>query len=401
MPKRDSSPSSNGFKPGRGALAVILLASMMVLMGGAAIGPALPVIGAAFPDVSETMLSLLITLPPLAVAIFGFGIGALADRIGKVRLFACSFAVFTLAGISGYFLNDIGTILAGRFILGIGLAGISVCSTALVTEYYHGEARARVIGLQSAAMGVGILVLESGGGLLAELGWHMPFLVYLVGAPGLLGIALWMREPDRKPAGRAAEAAAPAIDRRTTIRVVAACLASIFLLEILAFLFPAKLPYYVTQLGGSSGVSGIFLGIHGVCLTLASLLYRRMSGRLGLFAILLTGFALIGICCVLLFAVPLLPMTLFAACLGGGGIGLVIPTLVHWISSVTTPQTSGKIMGAYSTMLNLAQFVSSLVLGAIMLFTDSYQVLFLIMGLFALAACIIYAIALLRAKAKA
>jgi len=75
---------------------------MMILMGGAAVAPALPLISQAFPDASETLISLIITLPALAIALTGFFIGALSDKFGKVPVLVASIAVFTIAGSSGF-----------------------------------------------------------------------------------------------------------------------------------------------------------------------------------------------------------------------------------------------------------------------------------------------------------
>ena len=73
------------FEPGMGALATLVVAGMFLVMGAAAVSPALPAMGEAFPHASETAISLVITLPSLAVAISGLFMGALADRIGKAR----------------------------------------------------------------------------------------------------------------------------------------------------------------------------------------------------------------------------------------------------------------------------------------------------------------------------
>lgn len=124
----------NGFKPNRLTLITLLCSSMIVLMGAAAVAPALKPMSEAFPDASMVTISLLVTLPALAVAITGMGIGYLADRFGKMKVFVASLVVFTVAGLSGFFLNTLETILAGRFILGIGIAGISTATTALTPE---------------------------------------------------------------------------------------------------------------------------------------------------------------------------------------------------------------------------------------------------------------------------
>lgn len=253
-----------GFKPGRMALAVLLIASMLILMGGAAVAPALPVISAAFPNESEFVVSLIISIPSLGVAVFGFLVGIAADRIGKVRTLIFSLAVFTVCGVSAYFLSDMNAILIGRFLLGLGMAGIGVTTTALITEYYSGPEMVKIVGLQSAAMGIGTMCLEIGGGSLAELGWREPFLIYLIGLVAFFGTILALREPQKRQGpGAIVERPVPTDWKRT----VAVCYLSIFVMQILMFMYPAKIGYYVNEyldVENGSMMSGVFLAFYGI-----------------------------------------------------------------------------------------------------------------------------------------
>ncbi|MBC2890397.1 MFS transporter [Gordonibacter massiliensis (ex Traore et al. 2017)] len=401
-----SKGAARGTAKDKGRLAVLLAASMMNLMGGAAVAPALPQMSAAFPDASATEVTLVITLPALAIAIVGLAVGALADRVGKVRTLALSSLVFTAAGLSGAVLGSIEAILAGRFLLGIGIAGITVSTTALISECYDGAARSRVLALQSASMGAGILLLEFGGGVLAEFGWRMPFLVYLVGVVIFVGVLLFLREDgggkergetagDRAEAPGGAEGAsgrsaggAPVFRRGDVLAAVVGGALAIFLLEVLSFAFPGKLPYFIEELGATSSTSGLFLGIHGSCMAAASLLQGRLAPRTRRSTLLVTGFALLAACFAAFFALPSLPAVLVAACVGGAGIGIVMPTVLQWVSSVMTPETSGKIMGCYTVMLNLGQFACSLVLAPVMLAVGSTGALFGVFACFAEACCV-------------
>ena len=73
------------FRPTKVTLVAILLSSMLILMGGAAVAPALNDIKLAFPG-QDFLTSLIITLPSLAVALVGYAVGIAADRYGKVKV---------------------------------------------------------------------------------------------------------------------------------------------------------------------------------------------------------------------------------------------------------------------------------------------------------------------------
>ena len=253
------------FKPTKLTLVAILLSSMLILMGGAAVAPALNDIKQAFPG-DDFLVSLIITLPSLAVAIVGYAVGLAADRFGKVKVLFIALAVFVIAGVVSYFLPSLESILVARFILGIGIAGITSTVTALIAEYYGGVQRVKVLSYQSAAMGIGVLILEFTGGTLAEISWRTPFLVYLIGIPILIMAILSMREPRMSDEDRAeiAEIVSHEKFRKANYRIVALCYVSIFFCMNLVFLLPTSIPIVLADLGVSSSIVGLFLGFHGV-----------------------------------------------------------------------------------------------------------------------------------------
>ena len=373
--------TGKGFTPNIVTLLSILLCSMLMLMGGAAVAPALPLINEVFPD-SEFLVSLIITLPSLAIALLGFAIGALADRFGKVRVLSSSLIIFVVAGVTGYFLDDLMTILVARFILGIGVGGVSATVTALIAEYYTGMSRAKVMSYQSAAMGVGVLILEYTGGSLAEISWREPFLVYLIGIPILLLCILSMREPERHVHVEDTVAQHP-VNRG----VIILCYITIFVLMLMAFLVPTKVSYYLEGIGISSSVTGLFLGVHGIANAVVSLMYRRFVQMTSPFNLIGAGFVVMAIGLSLLKVSSSVAMAVVVMVLTGVAIGMIVPAVANTLASQATASTSGKIMGGYTTCLNLGQFSISLVSVPLFLLAGSdYPNLFMIMGMVALVA---------------
>lgn len=379
--------SGSEFRPNRLTLLAILLCSMLMLMGGAAVAPALPMINDVFPD-SEFMVSLIITLPSLAIAVLGFAIGALADRFGKVRVLMVSLIVFVAAGVSGYFIDDLTVMLVGRFILGAGIGGISATVTALIAEYYMGMDRAKVMSYQSAAMGLGVLVLEFTGGSLAEISWRDPFLVYLIGVPILIMCILSMREPVHHEQGVQHDDAKTG---QTNRGLVVVCYVTIFTLMLMAFLIPTKIPYYLEGIGVSSSLVGLFLGIHGISNMVVSLMYRRSVRVTGPFNLIGAGFVVMAVGLALLTVSPTVAMALMTLILTGVGMGMIVPAVANTLASQATASTSGKIMGGYTTSMNLGQFSISLI--SVPLFAlagSSYPGLFLMIGIVALVAGLLF-----------
>ena len=395
------------FKPSKWTFLFLMLAAMMILMGGAAVAPALPLISAAFPDASDASISLIVTLPALAIAITGLFLGILSDKIGKIRVLAISVAVFTIAGSSGYYLTSIPAILVGRFILGIGIAGIICTTSALIVCYYDGVTRARVLGYQAAAMGIGVLILETSGGLLAGFSWRAAFLIYLIGVIIFAGILVTMKEPARKwEECKAAPDETPAVPGETfPVTPLLFAYITLFMGNLLFFLMPTKFPYLIAHmdaarmLGENTALTtGIFLGISGCASAILGIFYGRIAWRFHRYTILtvtLLAFGL-GLCC-LGFARSLV-MVGVAVVLIGIGEGLLMPTILTWIAAITPRQFLGRAMGGFSVSLNIGQFASALAVVPVIAIAATYGNMFLAFGCVALVLAVPYLVALIKAK---
>jgi len=384
-----------------------MLSAMMILMGGAAVAPALPLISQAFPNASDTSISLIVTLPALAIALTGIFIGILSDKIGKIPVLAASVAVFSIAGSSGFYLTSIPAILVGRFILGIGIAGIICTTSALIVCYYDGISRAKVLGYQAAAMGVGVLILEVSGGFLAGISWRTAFLIYLIGVIIFAGILLTMKEPIRKCEEVITSPGETKDAQGETFPVTPLMLAyiTLFMGNLLFFLMPTKFPYLIANmdaariLGENTAlIAGIFLGIGGCSSAILGIFYGRIAWRFHRYTILTVTLLAFGLgLCILGFATSLV-MVGVAVILIGIGEGLLMPTILTWIAAITPRQFLGRAMGGFSVGLNLGQFASALAVVPVIALVSTYGNMFFVFGCVALVLAVPYLAALIKEK---
>ncbi len=366
---------------GPGVMAALLTCSMLILMGGAAVTPGLPGIESHFAD-HRDLTSFVITLPHLAVAMVGFLMGVVSDKFGKVRTLVLSLLIFIVAGAGSYFLDDIYAILVLRFLLGFGLAGIVCTVTSLIGCYYLGASRVRMLGLQSAAMGVGVLLLEVIGGALADMSWNAPFLVYLIAVPFLILVLLFIREPQTE----AVEGPSEDHGKGDTTMLAVSYLA-IFIGMVVIFVVPTKMPSYMElELGVSATMMGLFLGFHGLGNALFSMFHKRFSDSFGSMQLVSMAFVLLAFALVLPYVVGgTVPVCLVTLIVSGFAVGLMVPSVVNSIVEASTPSNRGKMMGIYAVALNLGQFSISLI--SIPVFSmagESYPTMFTIFAAVAL-----------------
>jgi MFS family permease len=166
----------------------LLLISTLTVMSGATIAASLPQMSQVFgsnPN-SVVLSKLVLTLPAIFIVFSSPIFGKLIDKIGRIKILTFCLTLYAIAGTSGFFLNDLNTILIGRAFLGIAVGGISTIAITLVGDLISKEERNSFIGLQAAFMALGGVVFISLGGFLAQLDWRFPFLIYILSLPMLV-----------------------------------------------------------------------------------------------------------------------------------------------------------------------------------------------------------------------
>ncbi|MCK5253521.1 MAG: MFS transporter, partial [Thermoplasmata archaeon] len=172
------------------------MASFLTPFMGSAVNIALPSIGQEF-DMDAVLLSWVATGYLLAAAIFLVPFGRLADLIGRKKVFLWGMAIITILTVALGLSASGWMVVILRFIQGIGAAMIFGTGLALLTAVYPKEERGMVLGINVAAVYLGLSMGPFLGGLITEqLGWRWVF--FVIAPMGLLviGIVLWRVKGD-------------------------------------------------------------------------------------------------------------------------------------------------------------------------------------------------------------
>lgn len=341
----------------------ILLASTLTVMSGATIAPSLPAMQAHFSDLasSEFWVRLVLTVPALFIAIGSPIAGQAVDKIGRKPLLLGSAILYGFAGSSGFVLNSVFIILVGRALLGLAVAGVMVSATTLIADYYQGDARANFMGLQAAFMGFGGVLFLSVGGFIADLNWRFPFLIYLFSWLLIPGIAFSLYEPLRIKADVVgANTTLPTA--KLPIKLLVLIYACVMLQQIVFYLIPVQLPFYLEQLSGAEATqTGLAIAFSILFSAFASMSYGRFKKRFSFIKILAIAFGLIGLGYVGIGAVSSYWLVLLVLIPTGLGLGLMMPNLNVWTANEVPDTLRGRALGGLTTFMFLGQFLSPIV----------------------------------------
>lgn len=189
----------------RKTLAVACVATAMLMLDIAVVNTAMSDIAADL-RAGVTELQWIVDAYTLALAAAVLAGGALADRLGRRKVFVAGLVVFTLASGVCAAATQVVVLDAARAVQGLGGALMFATSLALIAEAFPGRAeRQKALGAYgatvAASLAIGPLV---GGALTSALDWRWIFLVNLpVGALALVACLRWVRESADPQAPRA------------------------------------------------------------------------------------------------------------------------------------------------------------------------------------------------------
>jgi MFS family permease len=358
--KADYNPNTNATK------GTLLLCSSLTIVSGAIVAPALPVIRDHFAhiDNADFLVTLILTLPALFIVIGGPLAGMVIDLCHRKNLLLGSVILYAIAGTSGLVTDSLGGILVGRALLGLAVAGIMTSVSTLIADYYQGTDRVHLMGLQSTFRSFGGVVFLPLGGILADVSWRGPFLVYGFALLLVPFIALRVYEPrEACEEEQESKSGDPTQAARLPVALLVVVYAVILFVQILFFLVPVFLPFYLESITSrASGTqTGFSIAVFAFCSAIAALLYRRVREHLDYVPVIAIALALMGAGFVAIGTASTYPQVLAGLAVSGAGMGLVMPNLNLWLANETPLALRGRALGGFTTFLYLGQFMSPIV----------------------------------------
>ncbi|MBA4220867.1 MAG: MFS transporter [Methylobacterium sp.] len=341
----------------------LLMAASLTTMANATIAPALPGLERLFAgDPNAALLTrLLVPAPSLSVAIFAPLAGIAADRLGRRRLLLFGVILFVLSGSAGLVLPDLPTIFASRLVLGVAVALIMTAQTALIGDYFTGDDRNALTGLQISARNLGGLVFILSAGWVATLSPRLPFAIYALAAAFLP--LMWLVIVDLPRLSPAGVNLADPSDERGGWRLP---LALLVLLQgatnMIFFIMPTQLAFFLDAQGYDSAImTGSALGVLMLSGGGFALLYARIQRAVGYAGIFALGYGAMALGFLMLLLASTTAAIFAAVAAIGAGYALVSPGFVALALNLAPAQKRGLAGGILTASIFIGQFCSPLV----------------------------------------
>ena len=169
---------------GQGTIPLITLIgiwsiSALNALPGLAVSPILGKLSAIFPHSTELDIQMLSSLPSLLIIPFIILSGKLTEKVNNIFLLQVGLVIFSLSGVLYLVSTKMWQLIAVSALLGVGSGLIVPLSTGLISRFFTGTYRTKQFGLSSAITNVTLVLATVLTGYLAEVNWHLPFVVYL------------------------------------------------------------------------------------------------------------------------------------------------------------------------------------------------------------------------------
>ena len=334
----------------------ILSLSLLTVMAGAAVAPALNVIGEYFHGVNQTLVQMIISIPALFIAMTSLIFPKLCKVFKAKELVLIGLILYVVGGCAAGLFSNIYVVLIFRALVGVGVGIIMPLSTGLLSYYFSPSEQDKLMGYSSAMNQMGGVVATLISGILAGISWRASFLVYLMGLISIVLCLLFLPN-DKIGSHNEGEAKKQGVFKKYYMFIVA-----IFLLMFTFFVYPSVFAMETAKEG--------IIPQHYIAIIMASMDLVAFFGGLSFVHIKKRFGIMTKFVAPVMFLVGYLFLFIVGGWIGaiagsifiGFANGLGIPFIISTASQKAGKVAATTVMPLISMAMYLAQFVTPMIL---------------------------------------
>ncbi|NPV39852.1 MAG: MFS transporter [Anaerolineae bacterium] len=335
----------------------ILSLSLVTVMSGAAVAPALGAIANYFSNTDPLLIKLIITLPALFIIFTSLLFSSLSSRLSSKTIAISGLFLYIVGGCGAGFVNNIYLLLAFRSILGIGVGLIMPLSTGLIAYFFDKNEQSKLMGYSSAMNNLGGVIATTLSGYLVSLDWRYSFTIYLLGLLVMIMVVEFLPKAEIRNTKNSIDA--------KSIRNITPYVFTMFITMIIFYALPSNFSIIMTKenlvptsfIGLLMSVQNITAFTTGLALSIILKIVGRYTKYFAS-GILALGFFSLS------FTNHIVTVVLGLVALGVG-LGTLVPMLNDQISYHVDKEKMTSAMSIMSAMLYLGQFLSPFIIDGI------------------------------------
>ncbi len=352
---------------GHRVLPLIFAVTLTGIMGNSLVSPLLPDILDTF-DRSAGSAGPLVAAASMPGIFLAPIIGFAADRWGRRPILTTCLIIFGTGGLLTAIAPSFAVLVATRFFLGIGSAGLINLGVVLIGDHFEGEERTKWIGRNAAMLTVGLAIIPLVSGVIGEFfSWRVATVGYGFGFISAAYAWKTLRnEPTRSPQPLKSQLSGVGTAMKTPVIATTILVGTISFAVVFGVFLTAMPNHLETRFSMTSGWRGFMISVPALSSALVGFNLGRIRKRVNVrWALAASSFAwAIG----MLFIgwAQVIPLLLLGTLCYGLGEGALIPNLQEVAMSEAPQEHRGAVVATWVGFARLGQTIGPLLAGAVL-----------------------------------
>lgn len=319
------------------------------------LSPVLGQIAEHFSDIDMSLIQMVITVPAIVSVFVALLSGWLALKISKKKLLLFAAFLAGTAGLMPTVADSFWMLFFSRMVYGISLGLATTLNTAIVADFFDGDARTSMMGIQAASIGTGMVCITTLSGWIGKNNFENSYWINILGFVAFALILCCL--PEKRPVNT---------EKKEEIRLckdVSIASGFAFLEFFFLITFSTNIALHLGgTLTGDSTIAGNLIGIFSGIQIVAGLLLGRVTRYFGKYT-MPAAMMSFSIGAVLLIVFPgNLPLLVISALFCGFSQGIFIPTGMVTVSNAVAPAAVTMASAVFTSAMSMGQFFSPIVL---------------------------------------
>lgn len=171
-------------------IAAGIMIMSLTMACNSALSPILAEVGKSFPSASDASIQIVLTLINLITLPMMLLEPMLEKKMTKRDIAILGTFLMLVGGLLPQVLNSqLWMLYLVSAVIGTGLSLVVVTSSSLISDYFTGLDKSRLMGFQSIFVSIGGTIIAKGSGVFtANWGWQKGYLVFLIAAPIVIAV---------------------------------------------------------------------------------------------------------------------------------------------------------------------------------------------------------------------